>query len=344
MAKKTEEEVKKLETEEKEEVKEPEVTSEPVKTTDEMKQQIFDEIHDDVINKIKEDLNNHFDSEYTNEIKERVSNEITADIKEKIKKEDDRNSRRKTFKIIRLYIYLFLMVWVAIYLIVVLYTGEKINLFVPTINLTSTTTESTSSTSTTTTTTTTTTRSQEWYKEQYGHLVNDFKTTNLDILKNGMSVEALNSVNTLSLVVDNLKAEDITQESIIYTISEETIQNKFTEFFGEHIPYEATNFSNQGLSYAYSETGKNYIAVGEKKTPAYKVIYNIKNISAGKDSLVITTYVALLKDNNIYNINDLENSLGEYTDNISDYLASLSTIKFFFKGDTTYYLDSILKQ
>ena len=333
----------------KEETKELETTnevetpseSEGVVITDEIKKQVFDEIHDDVLTKLKEDLNRHFDDEFTDQVKERVSNEITADIKEKIKKEDNRNNRRKTFKIIRLYIYLFLMVWVAIYLIIVLYTGEKINLFVPTINLSSSTT---TETTTTTTKITTTTRSQEWYKEQYGYLVNDFKTSNLDILKNGMSVESLNSVNKLSLVVDNLKAEDITQESIIYTISEETIQNKFTELFGEHIPYEATNFNNQGLSYAYSETGKNYIAVGEKKNPSYKVIYNIKNISSGNGSLVITTYVAILKDNNIYNINDLENSLGEYTDNINDYLANLSTVKFFFKGDQTYYLDSILKQ
>ena len=319
------------------------VTVEP--NTEEMKKQLYDEIHDDVVNKIKNDLDSEFGAQYREEIKTRVSNELVDEIKEKVRKADARNSRRKSFKIFRLYIYLFIMIGVAVYLIYHLYYGEKVNIYLPNINFQTTTKEEIPVKPTVSTTTVTTTRSQEWYKEQYGHLVNDLHISNLNILKNGMTVESLTNAEKISLAMDNLKEEDIKVEGIIYTIDEEVVKNKYYEIFSNNVSYEATTFTNSGLNFAYSETGKNYIAVGEKVNDTKKVILHIKNISEGNNSLVITCYVGILNNNHMYNVNDLETPLGEgeYTNNINEYLNGLSVVKFVFKGTDKLYLDSILK-
>ncbi len=321
------------------------VTVDEEPNINEMRKKVYDEIHDDVVDQIKSDLDSQFGAQYRDEIKEKVTNEIIGEIKEKVRKEDARNSRRKSFKIFRLYIYLFVMIGIAVYLIYHLYYGEKVNIYLPNINFQTTAKEEKPVVPTTTTTTKTTTRSQEWYKEQYGHLVNDLKISNLNLLKNGMTVESMTGGEKLSLVLDNMADSDISIEGIIYTINEESLKNKFVELYGENVEYVASNFTNNGLYFAYSETGKNYIAVGEKTNTSKKVFYNMKNISEANKTVVITCYVGIIDGNYIYNVNDLTKPLGEgeYTGNINEYLNGLSIVKFVFKGNDKLHLDSILK-
>lgn len=307
---------------------------------EELKMNIYNEIHDDLVKDIKDDLDSQFGVTYRNDLKESVTKEIIDDIKEKVNKDELKLSRRKSFKIFRLYIYMILLFILCLYLIFILYTGKKLPFNLSNIKLDNQTT----TTVVTTTTTTTTTRSQAWLNENYGYLLKDLNITKLNYYTNGLVVSNLDNETKLSFAFDQMDQSKVVSEDIIHKLSSDDLEEVYAKLYGNEVPYEPIKFNGANLTFAYSESSKEYIALGELKNTSLGVIRKVKNINQTSDAIVFTVVVGYLKDNQLYNINDLTNSLGTYEDNIDNYINSLSSVKVVFKcNDNNYYFDSIVK-
>ena len=95
------------------------------KTKEQIRQELLDVINttykDEIVQDVANDVRATFDNEYKQEIKEEIETEIVDEIKDDIRKEQSKLSRKKSFKIFRLYIYILLLIAVIGYLVYQLY-------------------------------------------------------------------------------------------------------------------------------------------------------------------------------------------------------------------------------
>lgn len=100
------------------------------KTKENLKKEIMSEINSDVKKEIAQgivnDVKKQIDDEYKEELKRQISDEVIVDVKENIKREQNKLNRRKTFKIIRLNIYLIVLFVFSLFLIYRLYKTDNI--------------------------------------------------------------------------------------------------------------------------------------------------------------------------------------------------------------------------
>ena len=176
------------------------------------------------------------------------------------------------------------------------------------------------------------------------YLLKDLKITKLSYYTDGLVVNNLENDAKLSFAFDQMDQSKLVSEDIIHKLSSDDFEEAYTKLYGKEVTYEPTKFNGANLTFAYSESAKEYIALGELKNSDLSVIRKIKNINQTGNAIVFTVALGYLKENQLYNINDLVNPLGTYEDNIDNYVNSLSSVKVVFKGtDNNYYFDSIVK-
>lgn len=309
------------------------------KTKENLKKEILNEINTDVKKEIVEtfveDVKNSIDSEYKEKIKRQISDEVIEDVKTNIKREQNKLNRRKTFKIIRLNIYLIVLFAFSLFLIYRLYKTD--NLAILKKNTTTTTTQ----------TTTTVIKDLNWYINNYGYLINNLHFTNFELLKGNYNIKEIPAADKLAMVYKTLGTNVISVEGTIYTIDEEHIINAYQELFGSIDDYVGTDFTVDSLNFAYSVSGKKYISVAKKNEKIEFVVNKIMDIKENNDTLTIDAYVGVVKDDKLYSILDLDNELAEYRSgsDLTVYRESLTQIQYKFKKiDGKYYIDAISRK
>ena len=105
-------------------------------------EEINDEVRSSLCENVLNDVNERINEEYKENLKETISSEIINDIKENIKEDEKKMSRRKNFKIVRLYIYILLLMAGSIFLIYKLYVTGNLDV-VKDIKISTTTTTTT---------------------------------------------------------------------------------------------------------------------------------------------------------------------------------------------------------
>lgn len=308
------------------------------KTKENLKKEILNEINTDVkqeiVEKVVEDVKIQIDVEYKEALKRQISDEVIEDVKTNIKREQNKLNRRKTFKIIRLYIYLFVLFIFSLFLIYRLY--ETDNLAVLKKN-----------TTTTTTSTTTIVKDLNWYINNYGYLINNLKFTNFELLRGNYNIKEIPVNDKLAMVYKNLSSDAIHVEGIIYTIDEESIVNGYKELFGSIDDYIGTDFEVESLNFAYSTSNKQYVSVAKKNDVVEFVVNKIIDIKENNNQLMIDAYVGVVKNDKLYSVLDLDNELADYRSgsDLSIYKDSLTVIQYSFKKiDGKYYIDSISRK
>jgi hypothetical protein len=148
-----------------------------------LKEDVLNEINstvkDELVENVVSDVKSTFNSNYKNEIKEEIKKDIVDDIQVSIKKDQAKLSRRKSFKIFRLNIYIILLIVCSCALVYRLYETGNID-----INLCSNQTSET----TTTSTTTTVVHDLDYLKNKYAYLLNNINITNYDLLKGSYNI------------------------------------------------------------------------------------------------------------------------------------------------------------
>jgi hypothetical protein len=302
-----------------------------------LKEDVLNEINstvkDELVENVVSDVKSTFNSNYKNEIKEEIKKDIVDDIQVSIKKDQAKLSRRKSFKIFRLNIYIILLIVCSCALVYRLYETGNID-----INLCSNQTSET----TTTSTTTTVVHDLDYLKNKYAYLLNNINITNYDLLKGSYNISNVSISDKLAMVYKSLNASDITKEGIITSIDGSIMESTYNTLFDDSL-YTGNNFTVEGMNFAYSATNNTYIAIGDESTTNESLIYNISNITEDDTRVVILCYVALIKDNNAYNINDLDTVIKENVNNdISDILDYLSKVSFTFEySNGTFHLSRI---
>lgn len=315
------------------------------KTKEEIRNDLLEVINtkvkDEIVTSVVNDVKEAFDDEYKKEIREDISRDLIIDIKEDIRKEQNRLTRKKSFKIFRLYIYILALLALVGYLVYLLYNNGGLDI------LNKYKIVKNNGEETTITTTTAVTKDSVYYVSNYGYLVDLFYISNLELLKGSYNISNIDIADKLAMIYPKIAEEDIKKEGIIYSISEEVIKKNYISVFGENGGYRGANFNSNGLNYAYQESTKTYIAIDNNKT-SDMLVKNIVISGAYENGLLkFTCYVALVKDNQIYNIFNVNESLGVYeTDaSIEQYKDSLSLVEYSFKEEKdNYYLYSIQKK
>lgn len=307
------------------------------KTKEKLKKEILEEIDTDIkkdiCEKVVEDVKNMMDLEYKDRLKENISSEIIEDIKNNIRKEQNKLNRRKTFKIIRLYIYIILLCAASILAIYRLYITDNLSLL-----------KKRETTVMTTSTTTTIIKDLNWYISNYGDLINKLHFTNFELLKGSYNIKEISISDKLAMVYKNLPTDVIHVEGIIYTIEEADIINAYQELFGSAEDYIGADFDVDSLSFAYSISNKNYISVAKKNINEEYVVNKIVDIKESNDILTIEAYIGIIKDNKLYSVLDLDTAVVDYktgTD-LSLYKEELTEMEYHFKKiEGKYYIDAI---
>lgn len=309
------------------------------KTKENLKKEIMTEINTDVKKEIAtsviEDVKEQINEEYKEELKRQISDEIIIDVKENIKKEQNKLNRRKTFKIIRLNIYLIVLIIFSLFLIYRLYKTDNIAI------LKKETTE------TTVLTTTTVIKDLNWYINNYGYLINNLRFTNFELLKGNYNIKEISIKDKLAMVYKNLGSDKIHVEGIIYSIDEEAIIDGYKELFGSTDDYIGTDFEVDSLNFAYSTSNQTYISVALKNTNVEYVVNKIVDIKESNDVLTIEALVAIVKNDKLYSLLDLDKELDDYKggSDLSSYSDLLTMTEYRFKKiDGRYYIDAISRK
>lgn len=319
------------------------------KTKEQYRDEILKEINEkyrpQIVQDIVSDVKKSFDTEYKDQIKNEIKEDIKEDIKKDIQKEQKRLSRSKSFKIFRLYIYLFAVIACAIFLIYRLYETDNLDV----INDRYTTTTSGEEVTTIVETTTTTTelvKDLAYYENEYGYLLNKVNITNYELLKGTYEVASISLSDRLAMAYLNLNEEDIIVEDTIYTVASETLSNAYTDLFGINVEYQTSSFTVNGLNYVYQASRNAYMAIGTENQDTPAASNYIVNINEGENTIVFETKAYVEKNGGIYNINYLSYRLmsSENAD-ISKIVNRLTTINYTFTLENdNYVLTSIEKK
>lgn len=309
------------------------------KTKENLKKEILNEINTDVKKEIAQsvvlDVKKQIDDEYKEELKRQISDEVIVDVKENIKREQNKLNIRKSFKIIRLNIYLVVLLAFSIFLIYRLYKTDNIAILKK------------EATTTKEVTTSTVIKDLNWYINNYGYLINNLKFTNFELLKGNYNIKEIAMSDKLAMVYKNLPTDVIHVEGIIYTIDEEAIISAYKELFGSDADYVGTDFEVDALNFAYSTSNKKYISVAKKNENVEYAINKIVDIKENNDELIIETMVAIVKNDKLYGLLDMENELSDYKggSDLSIYKENLTSLEYKFKKiDGKYYIDAISRK
>lgn len=306
------------------------------KLTKEILEEINTDVKKDIVEKVVEDVKDMMDLEYKSQLKENISSEIIDDIKGNIRKEQNKLNRRKNFKIVRLYIYIILLCIASILAIYRLYITDNLSIL-----------PKNETTKITTMTTTTIIKDLNWYINNYGDLLNNLHFTNFELLKGNYNIKEISLSDKLAMVYKTLATEKIHVEGIIITIDEDDIIEAYKNLFGTIDDYMGTDFDVDFLKFAYSISNKNYISVDKKNINEEYAVNKIIDIKENNDILSIVAYVAIIKDDKIYSVLDLDKAIDDYKMGIdlSFYKDELTQIEYHFKkSEGQYYINAISRK
>lgn len=314
------------------------------KTKEKLKKELLEtvntEMKDEIIANIASEVRTSFDKEYKNSIKEDIRDELVNEVKEEVRKEYAKISRRKSFKIFRLYIYLLVLLMIIGYLLYLLYNNGGIDILDKYQIV-----KKEEVKNTTTLTTTKAGKDAAYYYDNYSYLVDRIKINNYELFNGNYDVMNISSNDRLIMAYNNLSRDKVKVEGMIYTVLDKDIYESYQELFGTTEGYQVNNFKVNNISYAYQESTHSYIAVLMEEESSEKVINDITLIEEDGGNLVFTCLVAVLKDDNIYKVDDINESIGTYDENkgLSLYKDKLSSVKYIFKQvDGEYYLSNIV--
>ena len=295
-----------------------------------LKDSIYDEIKDDLTIELSksllEEVNKQFNKEYKEELKDKISDEIKSDIKSNIRKEENKLSQKKSFKIFRLYIYIFLLIALFGFVIYKLYVTNNLNVIVPdniqipTIKIPETTTTSK--------------KESEDLIKKYGYLMNNVVITDTSLLNGQNKVSDMTMQERLKLAYNTLKKESISIEGTIYMVSSTDLNSAYDKLFSTN-DYSAKDFKVNSLDYKYSTKTDSYIAIKSEDLSSDEIIFEIDNIIEDDSYVYIETITAYKKNDYIYNINNLDSSIVKYKSGISlsKYKTELTKNRFVFEKE-----------
>ncbi len=309
------------------------------KTKENLKKEILNEINtevrQDIVDNIVSDIKKELDNDYKEEIKRQISDDVIEDVKANIKREQNKLNRRKTFKIVRLNIYLIVLFAFSLFLIYRLYKTDNLAILKK------------NTEPTTTITTTTVVKDLNWYINNYGYLINNLKFTNFELLKGNYNIKEIPIKDKLAMVYKTLGTESIHVEGTIYTIAEDALIEEYKNLFGSIDDYIAADFEVDSLDFAYSVSNKQYISVAKKNTNPEYVVNKIVDIKENNNVLTIEALVGIVKDDKLYSVLDLDNEVSIYRSgsDLSVYRDSLTQIQYKFKKiNDKYYIDGISRK
>lgn len=294
-------------------------------------EEINDEMRSNLCENVMNDINERINDEYKETLKETISNELISDIKENIKADEKRMTRRKSFKIVRLYIYIILLMACSIFLVYKLYITGNLDI-AKEIKVS------------TTSTTTAVVKDLKWYMNKYGNILNNIKIDNLSLLNGTYDISKIDIKDKLALAYNNLSSDATLKDGMIYKVDENSLKESYKNLFGTEDGYAPSSFQVGKTSFAYSSSSLSYIAVTSEDVKPNDVVMEITNIEEVDETLVVECITALVKDNKIYNINNLETEVKEYIsgESLKEIEASLTKIKITFtKTNDNYYISSI---
>lgn len=295
-------------------------------------EEINDDLRKELCDSIMSDINDRINDDYKDNLKETISNELIVDIKESIKADEKRLSRSKSFKIARLYIYILLLIACSLFLVYRLYvTGnldviKEIKTDIPT------------------TTTTQEVKDLKWYMNKYGNILDNIKIDNVELLKGNYDFNKVDIKDKLAMAYKNLSDEQIAKDGMIYTVKDEDLKTSYKNIFGTENGYVSTSFKVDKVNFAYSSTNASYISIVNENISGNDIKMEIIDIKGSDEVLEVTAIIALVKDNKIYNINDLNTEIKAYNsgESLKTIENSLSKSTFTFKKiDNNYYINTV---
>ncbi len=303
------------------------------KTKERLTQEIIAELEPDlksrVCQSVMSSIEDSLNAEYKDNLKQRITEEIQDEIKDNIRASQAKLNRRKSFKIFRLSLYILILIVLSCYLMYRLYQTGNLELLKPDKYVRTTSL----------TTTTSVVKDYNYYMSNYGYLMRNIHITSPDLVTSNNNFALVDMPLKLAMAYKTLNAQDINVDGSIYTISEEVINSAYTKLFGTG--YNVSNFTVDNKNFAYSSINKSYIAIVDDSQISNDEIYNsLIDIKEVNNSLIFTCIVALVKDNNIYNVNNLEDPLAAYIPgmNLDTMRESLSQVAYHFTYDGENYI------
>lgn len=307
-----------------------------------------DEINKQVKKQIKTIITDEIQL-YKKELNDEINKEVQEEVQKAVKAEYKKLIRRKNITIIKCYIAIIALLAAAIYFGYCLYKSEyfkekieeKQDVKVNEIQEAESTDEQVEKT-------------QEWYKENYGYLVNNV-TLKLDtnllnaykLYTANTSVDNIKNEYLLSMAYHNLDKAKQSEMNNTISIDSKDLEEAYNKLFQKE--YVAEDFSYQCLDFTYNEKKDNYSAkVAECKNQDKEILEQITYISEDDNYIYLETVATIYdkSNKNIYNFDNLYVPIKENVEkeDIFKDLSRLAKFKYSFKkANDSYYFETIEK-
>lgn len=315
------------------------------KTIEKYRKEIIEDFEvnykDNLVKGLADDVRDSFDSKYKEDIKNDLTEEVKDEVKERIVREEQKLSTQKSLKIFRLSIYIIVLIAIIGYVFYRLYITNNLGV-IKCNNSGSNEQVTTEVINNDEEVTTKLVKDLNYYKKLYGNLLDNIHITNYELLKSNIKVSDISNADKLAMAYENIGDDNISIEGSLYSFDSSKLKIQYEDLFGID-DYKAENFSVDGLNYIYSSKGDNYIAISDNKL-SDELVNEIIDIKEDGENIKIKTIVAVIKDGKVFNINDLNKSVSNYSEDIklSSIGDKLSKVTYtFVKSDSKYFLDSI---
>ncbi len=292
----------------------------------EVKPDIENDIRTDLSKKISEDLFSTYTISEKDRIKQELTDEIKEDVKKRIVKEEALLSRKKSLKIFRMSLYIIVLLAAVGYGVYRLYKTDNIDVL--DYRYTNPTTEASE-----VVTTVATTKTVDELKDKYSVLVNKLYIDDVNVLLGNKTVAELNPSERLTIAYYSLTNTDITRDGKVYTVAANKLEEAFKNIFGNNALYTNTDFTANGVKYAYLSSQDTFFGISDKAETERTMQSEILDIVEGNGIVKITMVVGYVKDNNLYALNDLNNPIvTNYASSVLDYKDSLTKVEYTFNN------------
>ena len=184
----------------------------------------------------------------------------------------------------------------------------------------------------------------DWYKKNYGYLLDNINTNFEDTAYLYKEVENENSLDNktkLNIAYQNIKNKS--SNNGIISIENSKLKEEYNKMFNDK-DYKEENFDNNCINFIYNKKTNNYMAIEIECDNEKEIKKEIINVYEENDNIIIEAIVAIKDENKLENIYEETIEENYKNESLSNYKENLNTYKYtFIKDNNSYKLDKIEK-
>ena len=316
------------------------------------KQRVLEDLNKEIEHTLKENA-----TQYKEEIKQELIEDVHVEIANFMKKEEKRILRTKNIDVFKRDFIIVLLIGIIIYFSYCLYDVKYFNFMKSECERNGTCYITNPNSNEPGTNPPEPIKDKEWYKENYGYLLDNIKTTlnaenvsSYYLYSNDYKISEIKPAYLLNMAYKQVSPKKIKTNTLTISVEGADLKAAFESLFGSLTYYKEGSFSYDCLNFTYNKTKDRYTADNTKcQTDSnLKIIDNIDEMYEEGEVLYIITTATIYneKEKSYYTFDNLFDAAATDVtpEDITKNAKKLNKYQYQFKkADDKYILDAIVK-